>query len=265
MAAVQCLQGDAVWSAGRSGLFSPDLALAACAAVKGGSPTWAELEGFAFTEPEPAAAWLIEYRDGFRATLLLLNGFVSGNGYAACVRGEGGESRIEESAADRLQAQLDGLTNLLQSSNLTSEVAQLQDRLAKRQESATPEPAPKPAGSEAEPEAEPVAAGEVQCQFKGKGKWEPVWLSLEPGAEQLTFKAGGAEGTVLRTASVEGCKVSSPKTPPQRARAFPADRPQGWRRGHGGREEVCRRRRHAGGPRTVDERARRPTTGRIAA
>ena len=95
VAAVQCLQGEAVWAAGRSGLFSPDLALAACAAVKGGSPTWAELEGFAFTEVEPAAAWLIEYRDGFRATLLLLNGFVSGNGYAARVRGVGGGSRIE--------------------------------------------------------------------------------------------------------------------------------------------------------------------------
>jgi hypothetical protein len=107
VAAVQCLQGDDVWAAGRGGLFSLELALAACSAVQGGDvPTpLADLLGFDFqrqpspgetsSEVEPATAWLIEYRDGFRATLLILNGFISGNGYAARVRGPDGEALIE--------------------------------------------------------------------------------------------------------------------------------------------------------------------------
>ena len=99
VAAVQSVQGEAFWAAGRIGLFSLELVVAACAAV---SPTTlAELEGFDFTDDDPPMAWLIEYRDGLRAAVVSLNGFVSGNGYAARVwdggggGGGGGESRIE--------------------------------------------------------------------------------------------------------------------------------------------------------------------------
>ena len=53
--------------------------------------------------------------------------------------------------------------------------------------------------------------GHAQVQFKGKGKFIPVYLDLNGGV--LQFKSGGDEGAVLRTAGVEGCQVSSPKSP----------------------------------------------------
>lgn len=86
VAAVQCLAGDRVWEAGRFGRFSLELALAACSAITGAQTRLEQLETFAYSQDEPATAFLIEYRDGFCATLLILNGFVSGTGYAACVR-----------------------------------------------------------------------------------------------------------------------------------------------------------------------------------
>lgn len=96
VAAVQCLQGARVWEAGRCGRFSIELALAACTAITS-TPTKRELlESFEYSKDEPAVAFLIEYRDGFCATLLILNGFISGNGYAARVRASSGaSSRIE--------------------------------------------------------------------------------------------------------------------------------------------------------------------------
>jgi hypothetical protein len=85
VAAVQCLQGEAVWEAGRAGRFCPELAVAASTAVHGAELTWTALESYSYADDQPAAAFIIEYRDGFCATVLCLNGLISGNGYAARV------------------------------------------------------------------------------------------------------------------------------------------------------------------------------------
>jgi hypothetical protein len=76
IAAVQCLEGEAVWEAGRQGRWSRELAAAACAPIEG-KPTGAMEEHCA----QPAA-FLIEYRDGLRAAVLMLNGYVSQFAYA---------------------------------------------------------------------------------------------------------------------------------------------------------------------------------------
>jgi hypothetical protein len=82
VAAVQCLEGDAVWQAARDGRWSRDLAEAACAAI---------LEKPAGTmeqhTPNPAL-FLIEYRDGCRGAALMLNGYVHDLAYAALVDGQ---------------------------------------------------------------------------------------------------------------------------------------------------------------------------------
>jgi hypothetical protein len=52
-------------------------------------------------------------------------------------------------------------------------------------------------------------AGELRVQYGGKGKFSLVWGELLDG--QLSFKEGGAEGRLLRTASVRGGKVGSVK------------------------------------------------------
>ncbi len=80
IAAVQCLEGDAVWKAGDTGIWSRELAQAAV--EEGGT------DGGAMEEQcETPAAFLIEYNDGFRATILQLNGFVREWVYAARVGG----------------------------------------------------------------------------------------------------------------------------------------------------------------------------------
>ena len=61
LAAVQCLEGEAVWQAGADGLWSRELADAAAAVGK----TSAEPMEEACENP---AAFLLEYRDGFKAT-----------------------------------------------------------------------------------------------------------------------------------------------------------------------------------------------------
>ena len=70
IAAVQCLEGDAVWEAAATGRWSMALAEAACDCIEN-KPDG----GMVANTPQPAA-FLIEYRDGFNATVLMLEGYV---------------------------------------------------------------------------------------------------------------------------------------------------------------------------------------------
>jgi hypothetical protein len=82
VAAVQCLEGDAVWEAGRQGRWSRDLADAACAALE------KRPDGPLEAHCREPAAFLIEYRDGLNAAVLMLNGGISDFAYAGRVGGE---------------------------------------------------------------------------------------------------------------------------------------------------------------------------------
>ena len=81
IAAVQCLEGDAVWKAGDDGLWSRELAAAAAALVENEGESMEE----ACKEP---AVFLLEYGDGFKATVLQANGYIRDWTYAARVGGE---------------------------------------------------------------------------------------------------------------------------------------------------------------------------------
>ena len=81
IATVQCVEGEAVWKAGDEGLWSRDLA---AAAVKEGGTKGGNME----EKCENPAAFLIEYNDGFKATVLQLNGFAREWVYAARVDGQ---------------------------------------------------------------------------------------------------------------------------------------------------------------------------------
>ena len=74
--AIQCLEGEAVWEAAESGLWSLALAEAACAQIKN-RPDKTIREGC----PNPIL-FLIEHRDGFRSAVLMLNGYVTDFAYA---------------------------------------------------------------------------------------------------------------------------------------------------------------------------------------
>lgn len=82
IAAVQCLEGDAVWQAGRDGLWSQDLVKAAddCTAAKNPG----QMEDNC---PNPAV-FLLEYADGFRAATLMLTGHLKGWGFAGLCNGQ---------------------------------------------------------------------------------------------------------------------------------------------------------------------------------
>jgi hypothetical protein len=82
VAAVQCLDGDAVWQAARDGRWSRELAEVACATIAG------RPEGSMEQQCAAPMAFLIEYRDGFRAAVLMLNGYVGSFAYAARAGGE---------------------------------------------------------------------------------------------------------------------------------------------------------------------------------
>ncbi len=79
---VQCLEGDAVWQAGEDGLWSQELAEAACAAIA------KKPEGSMREHTKEPAVFLVEYADGFKAATLMLNGYVSDFAYAARVGGQ---------------------------------------------------------------------------------------------------------------------------------------------------------------------------------
>jgi hypothetical protein len=96
VASVQLLDGDAAWQAGDEGRWSKDLLAAALSRSN-------QLQGLTNVDARPQdlmrngllkqlvtqpAAYLIEYRDGTRATLLMLNGAVGDFTFAARVKGQ---------------------------------------------------------------------------------------------------------------------------------------------------------------------------------
>lgn len=76
VAAVTYHEGEAVWQAARDGLFSRELLEAACAPIQN------KPEGPIEKHCADPALFLIEYRDGFRAAILMLNGYVEDFGFA---------------------------------------------------------------------------------------------------------------------------------------------------------------------------------------
>ena len=82
IAAVQCLEGEAVWKAGDEGRWSRELVDAACSHIEG------KKEGAMEAHCTSPAAFLIEYADGLRTATLMLNGYISGWGYAGRVNGK---------------------------------------------------------------------------------------------------------------------------------------------------------------------------------
>ena len=77
VAAVTCLEGDLVWQAADDGLWSRELAEAACAAIEN------KPDGRMETHCSDPVVMLIEYRDGFRGVALMLEGYVRDLSYAA--------------------------------------------------------------------------------------------------------------------------------------------------------------------------------------
>src|SRR5579871_1189693 len=90
--AVTCLTGKDVWKAGDAGRWSWDLLEAALSRSETVNP--GDIRGNVGSIPvynyrqTPALAFLIEYRDGTRGTILLLNGHVLDVTFAAKLRGE---------------------------------------------------------------------------------------------------------------------------------------------------------------------------------
>ena len=73
---VQCLEGDAVWEAGASGLWSRDLFDAAIDKIED------KKEGDPQQHCDNPAVYLLEYADGLKAATFILSGFTSGWAYA---------------------------------------------------------------------------------------------------------------------------------------------------------------------------------------
>jgi len=76
VAAVTCLEGEAVWEAAKRGLWSRELAEAACGAIE--NKPAGRMEEHC---PNPAV-FLIEYRDGLKAAVLMLTGYVQDLAFA---------------------------------------------------------------------------------------------------------------------------------------------------------------------------------------
>ncbi len=96
VAAVQLIDGDEVWRAGQDGRWSHRLLEAALArsdsrsgiAISDGRPQDLAHSGELEELVEKPAAYFIKYRDGFKATLLMLNGAVQDWTFAAQVDGQ---------------------------------------------------------------------------------------------------------------------------------------------------------------------------------
>ena len=82
VAAVTCLEGEAVWQAARDGRWSRELAEAACAAIEN------KPAGSIEAHCANPALFLVEYRDGLRGAVLMLNGYVQDLAFACHSRGE---------------------------------------------------------------------------------------------------------------------------------------------------------------------------------
>ncbi len=82
VAAVTCLEGQAVWDAAATGLWSYEIGAAAAATIHNHAAGTMEEHC-----PNPAI-FLVEYRDGFKGAALLLNGYVEGLAYGARVNDE---------------------------------------------------------------------------------------------------------------------------------------------------------------------------------
>ena len=80
VAAVTCLEGDDVWNAKDD--WWRDLAQAACDAIE------SKPEGGMQENCESPALFLVEYRDGCRGAILMLNGYITDLAYAGRVEGE---------------------------------------------------------------------------------------------------------------------------------------------------------------------------------
>ena len=80
--AVQCLEGDDVWKAGEDGRWSKELAEAALARIEN------KKDGDMKSQCQSPAVFLLEYADGLRAAVLMLNGYMNGWGYASRVNGQ---------------------------------------------------------------------------------------------------------------------------------------------------------------------------------
>ena len=76
---VQCLEGDQVWQARDQGLWSHDLATAACATIDN-KPTGSMEE-----HVKKPAVFLLEHRDGLKSAVLMLNGYIQSWAYATCI------------------------------------------------------------------------------------------------------------------------------------------------------------------------------------
>ncbi len=100
VAAVQMIEGDAVWKAGEEGRYSKELLIAAIS--RSDTPQGQTLvdgrtqdlvgKGELPKLVKTPAAYFIEYRDGLKATLLMLNGAVKDFTFAARVKGAGVQS-----------------------------------------------------------------------------------------------------------------------------------------------------------------------------
>jgi len=93
--AVQCLEGDAVWKAGDDGVWSWDLLEAALSRSPSRNVGDIKENCRQYRSPldhpelrKSPMAFIVEYRDGLRATVLVLNGHVDDTTFAARVAGE---------------------------------------------------------------------------------------------------------------------------------------------------------------------------------
>ncbi|MDG2123747.1 MAG: hypothetical protein P8J87_08630 [Verrucomicrobiales bacterium] len=107
VAAVQCLEGDAVWQAMADGRFSRDLL---AAALSRNSPP---VDGDFESRCQNPAAYLIEYTDGFRATCLMLNGLAKQFLFAAKLTGDTGFASTQFWLQEPVYGHFSYLTNAI--------------------------------------------------------------------------------------------------------------------------------------------------------
>lgn len=80
--AVQCLEDNDVWKARNEGRWSQELAESAIACIEG------KKDGNMEMQCEAPAVFLLEYSDGLRAGVLMLNNYLQGWGYSGRVNGQ---------------------------------------------------------------------------------------------------------------------------------------------------------------------------------